>query len=158
MDADAGEDPGHFDADKTPLTGDQYIELLEQRRRAAWDGRGWPPLLEWFICPGDERLFTPPAHQPPRRHTPPRRSRRRVPLQELTRRRDALVAQRDAAAAPLVSDTAAVRGAALGRRRTRTLQTRQDHRLQRYAKLTQRIEELDSHISRYSDPSFRRPP
>lgn len=47
------------------MTGDEYIALLLERQ-AAYEREHPPsppwlrPLLEWFVRPGDELLFTPP--------------------------------------------------------------------------------------------------
>jgi hypothetical protein len=57
------------------MTGDEYIALLVRRRRD-WEidngpsPLGRPALLEWFIRPGDELIFTPPESEPEPRRVP----------------------------------------------------------------------------------------
>ena len=60
------------------MTGDEYVALLVQRREEYYAKHGqprpgFPALLEWFIRPGDEEIFTPPEPAPqPKRETTPR--------------------------------------------------------------------------------------
>ncbi len=59
------------------LTADDYLHVLLGRQAAATIEDRWPPLMEWMVRPGDERLFTPPApsrtalsERKPRRYRP----------------------------------------------------------------------------------------
>lgn len=139
-------------AEKGSLTGDEYMALLLERQAAyvaehppapgvTWAAR---PLLEWFIQPGDEELFTPPKEVPqPKRETKPRVYR---PAASLREERDRLIAQRAPLLVPLSPDRAASGGVALGRKRTARMQQREDRRLQQYVALTRRIDALNVRI------------
>lgn len=140
------------------LTGDEYMAVLldrqatyeaEQAAQHTDDIRphSWArPLLEWFIRPGDELLFTPPAPVPqPKRETTPRVYRTAASLRV---ERDRLAAEAARLTTPLSSDRAASGGVALGRKRTARLIARQDRRLRRYVALDHRIRALDDRIAR----------
>lgn len=132
------------------MTGDEYIALLLERQAAHMAAhppvQPWlRPLLEWFIQPGDEELFTPPEVEPqPKRVTKPRVYRSAASLRE---ERDRLVAQTRPLLEPLSPDRAASGGVALGRKRTARMQQREDSRLRRYVALTRRIAALESRIA-----------
>ncbi len=132
------------------MTGDEYIAVLEQRRaEAAPAGERFPALLEWFVRPGDEELFTPP--EPPVRMTPPKvrmtRPRARKTRTELTAERDRLTALQAPLAEPVFPETAAAHGVALGPRRTAKAAAAQDQRLARWAHLQRRIDALNHRIA-----------
>lgn len=143
----------------TKLTGDEYMALLV-RRKDEWlekhplhpGAKVWAePLLTWFIEPGDENLVDLPEIKPaPERAPKPRVYRSAASLRE---ERDGLVEQRDAITADEGGDLAetnlsphsrsrAARNA--GRRRFAKL----DRDLERVAKLTRRIDSLNSRIAR----------
>lgn len=133
------------------MSGDEYMDLLLQRQ-ADWErdnrineARPWVrPLLEWFIRPGDEELFTPPAETPqPKREANPRVYRTAASLRE---ERDRLAAQAEPLTRPILSDRAAAGGVALGAKRTARVQKSEDRRLQKYVALTRRIESLEHRI------------
>lgn len=139
------------------MNGDEYMALLLERQAEhmaassrSTDGRiTWPnlpPLLEWFIRPGDENLFTPPKPTPqPKRATTPRVHRSAASLRE---ERDRLIALRDPLVTPLLNDRAASHGQALGHKGTARIQKREDSRLRRYVELDKRIQALDGRIAR----------
>src|SRR5690625_2292922 len=94
------------------LSDDEYIALL-QERQATWEAhrpsylRSWVrPLLEWFIEPGDEELFTPPPVEPqPKRQPTPRRYR---PSSEIRAERDRVQAELDRHTTPVDYDPGVV--------------------------------------------------
>lgn len=128
------------------MTGDEYVALLLERQAthiaehppaAPW----MLPLLEWFIQPGDEDLFTPPPTEPaPKRATEPRTYRTAA---SLTEERDRLVAQCAFLGRAMSEDPATARvGAGLARRNA----ARMDRELQRAVALDQRISHLNHRI------------
>lgn len=148
-------------ADRT-LTSDEYMALLTERRDAymaatttpTYQPRSWvaQPLLEQFVQPGDELLFTPPTEQPAPRRTPESRPARPAQsLDDLRARRDRLQVEADRLAAAEVTDRAAAGGVALGPARTRRLAERVDGRLRRHGDLTRRIARLDARIARQTE-------
>lgn len=133
------------------MTGDEYMALLLERQAehvaANPPARPWiKPLLESFIRPGDEALFTPPEETPqPKRETTPRVYRSAASLRA---ERDRLVARTKPLLEPIATDTAATHGAALGRRRTDRLAAREDSKLRKYVELDKRIKALEGRIAR----------
>jgi hypothetical protein len=152
------------------VNGDEYMELLEQRR-AAWEAasqggnpqitpKSWVrPLLEQFVEAGDENLVDLPERQPaepkPVQAKRPRVYRSAASLREerdrLQARRAAYIepdngsAEHDARAIVNVSTQSKNRAArASGRRR----HARNDRQLREYAALTRRIQSLDSRIAK----------
>lgn len=132
------------------MTGDEYMALLVERQEEHVaehpPARPWlRPLLEWFIWPGDEDLFTPPEVAPqPKRETKPRTYRSAASLRE---ERYRLVRLAEPLLTPLSPDRAASGGVALGRKRTARMQKSEDSRLRRYVALTRRISALDARIA-----------
>lgn len=132
------------------MTGDEYMALLVERQedhmREHPPARPWlKPLLDWFIRPGDEDVFTPPAVEPqPKRVTTPRTYRSAASLRD---ERDRLTAQAAPLVTPLLNDRAAAGGQALGQKGTARIQKREDARLQRYVALDRRIRALDARIA-----------
>jgi len=151
-----------------PLTSDEYMELLEQRR-AEWAAlpkpdmpltpKAWVqgPLLERFVRSGDEDLVDLQTPQPaaPKPTPKPRVYRSAASLREerdrLQARRDTYIepdngsAEHDARAIVNVSTQSKNRAArASGRRR----HARNDRQLREYAALTRRIQSLDSRIAK----------
>jgi len=133
------------------VTGDEYIRVLEARRdehAAEHPPRpGFPPLLEWFIRPGDEDIVDLPAAPAP---AAPRPSRPRTyrPAADLRAERDRLAAEAERVFESAgVPDRAASHGVALGHRGTARVQERNDRALARYTALTERIGRLDGRIA-----------
>lgn len=146
------------------MTGDEYMTLLLQRQdawRAANPGTRLPPLLEWFIRPGDEDRFTPPKPTP-RAPKPPTRPRVYRTAASLTAERDHLQQQADALTGTPINDRAAAGGCGIGIRQAARVQTQQDNQLRRYAALLRRIDSLNQRIRRAqareasTDPATRR--
>ena len=162
--------------DEAMMTSDEYMQLLKERRAEAeiaaklewfrsapiegsppFTPKAWVrPLLESFVLPGDEDLFTPPKAAPaPKREATPRTYRSAASLRE---ERDALLARRDglvkADDGSVEADPFAIgnistqalypRARAAGRRRF----ARMDRELERFASLTRRIDVLDSRIAK----------
>ena len=132
------------------MTGEEYMNVLLERQ-AAYETEhsrrpGFPPLLEWFIRPGDEELFTPPPEtRQPKKITKPRTYRSAASLVE---ERDRLAAKAAPLVAPLLPDRAASHGKAIGVKGTARIQAREDSRLRRYVELNKRIRALESRIAR----------
>lgn len=160
------------------LTGEQYMELLEERR-TEWEAAhqpdpeaeierikaefpnarpklkpGWVPprpLLEWFVEPGDEDLVELPEPKPAPKRTPKPRTYRSV--QSLKEERDRLLARRAAIVADDGGDMAEVNLSPSSRSRAARNAGRRrfaqlDRDLERYTALTRRIEALNSRIAR----------
>jgi hypothetical protein len=151
-------------AEPTALTGDEYMALLHQRRDEwmaaqpprTYTPRAWvaTPLLEQFVRPGDELLFTPPTEQPaPPPSSAPRRDRWSLSVDDLRARRDRLRAEADLLAEPEITDRAAAGGVGIGVARSRRAARRMDGRLARYVDLTRRIAALDARIARATPPA-----
>jgi len=133
------------------MTGEEYMALLTERQRAYMAERPpvkpWlKPLLEWFIQPGDEDLFTPPpVARQSKRETTPRVYRT---AESLRAERDRLATRAALLVAPILPDRAASHGVALGRKGTARVQQREDSRLRQYVALDRRIKALDGRIAR----------
>lgn len=133
------------------MTGDEYIALLTERQQAHLvvhpPAKPWlKPLLEWFIQPGDEDLFTPPTNAPePKRPTTPRVYRTAASLRA---EREDLISRRDATVPESLPDRAAVTGQGIGIKRGLRYAARMDRALQKYTALDRRIRELDGRIAR----------
>lgn len=133
------------------LSGDEYMELLQQRADEWLASRStvvrpkFPPLLTWFVREGDEDLIDPailaaPAPQP----KPERRPRYYRPASYWQERVARLKADQATLVEPLLPDRAAAGGVALGPRRTARIQQREDSRLQRYVELGQKLRHAQS--------------
>ena len=133
------------------MTGDEYMTLLMERQAEYMAEhptvKPWMrPLLEWFIQPGDEQLFTPPPDpEQPKPISKPRVYRSAASLRA---ERDRLQARADRLATPILPDRAAAGGAGLGPKRTARVHAAEDRKLQQYVALTKRISALDSRIAR----------
>lgn len=159
------------------LTGDEYMELLVQRR-AEWEAAhrqdaeaeierikrefpganprlksGWEPppaLLEWFVRPGDEDLVDLPESKPAPKRTPkPRTYQSAASLRE---ERDRLVSQRSAIVGG-GGDMAEVNLSPSSRSRAarnagRRRFAKLDRDLERYTALSRRIDSLNFRIAR----------
>jgi hypothetical protein len=133
------------------LTGDEYMELLQrrldeyvkaQRERIAASGvtprlSPFPPLLTWFIRPGDEDLVELPPDPAPKVREP----RQYRPASYWRERVAAIEAEMEAVAARAsVGDRAAAGGCALGPKRTAAHQKRADQALSRYVELDKKLQ------------------
>jgi hypothetical protein len=137
-----------------PVTGDEYMAVLLQRQ-AAWIARHGgdrtrPPLLEWFIRPGDERFVQLPSETAaPKRERQPRAYRSAASLRaehaEVQARMDAITgAGSDDPAIVNLSPYSRSRAAArAGRRRFAQL----DRDLERYTALRARLTRLENRIA-----------
>jgi len=132
------------------LTGDEYMALLQQRldeyveaqqKRIEASGitprlSPFPPLLTWFVRPGDEDLVELPPDPAPKVREP----RQYRPASYWRERVAAIEAQMAAVAARAsVGDRAAAGGCALGPKRTAAFQKRADLALTRYSALEKRL-------------------
>jgi hypothetical protein len=148
----------------TLLTGNEYMELLVQRQREWFEAhqaenRPWtlkaPPLLEWFILPGDEDLvdmaaLERTAEPEPKRETRPRTYRSAASLREerdrVQARMDAVAGRGDCgdvAAINIAPSSSNRRIAAAGRRRFAQM----DRDLEQYTKLRQHRDHLNGRIA-----------
>lgn len=147
------------------MTGDEYMNLLNQRRdqwiaehpaptEGAIRPKSWVlPLPEHFIRPGDEDMVElPEPKKSAPKPKPAPRPRRVVDVADLIKQRDALVARRDRivgtgpadrAAANLSPNSRNKAAARAGRRRFDAM----DRDLERFANLTRRINTLNSRIA-----------
>lgn len=137
-----------------PTTGDQYIEVL-LRRQQAWLGSlgqvrpKYPPLLEWFIQDGDEQWVQLPESAPaPKRERKPRTYRSAASLRE---ERNRVQAQMDQIAGTGSDDPASVNLSPFSRNKSaasagRARFAKLDRDLERYAKLSARLERLNGQI------------
>lgn len=148
------------------MTGDEYMQLLEQRRDA-WEAarvarerpEGFPqitpkfemrPLLEWFVEAGDDDLVTLPESTPkPKREPKPRVYRSAASLREerdrAQRQLDALTGDDGDRAAANLSPTSRNRAA---RNAGRARFARLDRDLERYTQLKQQVGALNTKIYR----------
>lgn len=132
------------------LTGDEYMALLQQRldeyveaqqKRIEASGitprlSPFPPLLTWFVRPGDEDLVELPPDPAPKVREP----RQYRPASYWRERVTAIEAQMEAVAARAsVGDRAAAGGCALGPKRTAAHQKRADQALTRYIALEKQL-------------------
>lgn len=144
------------------MTGEEYIALLQERQEA-WMGEHnsgsvrlrFPPLLEWFIRPGDEALVELPAEEPQPKPARQPRPRKPVDVDALRARRDRLAAQRDRITGHDTGDRAAANLSPRSRHRAaRTAGRRRfqqmDRDLEKYARLTKQIEHLDWRIAKHA--------
>lgn len=138
------------------LTGDEYMALLVERRDAYYAEHGqprlgFPALLEWFICDGDEDLFTPPEATPqPKPERKPRTYRPASHWRERLARIDAELAALDPGPRHGTTDRAAYGGIGV---RTTARQDRQwgariDRTAERYVRLTRARNEVAGKLAR----------
>lgn len=143
-----------------PLTGpihaEAYMDVLMQRQTAWLAEHGgplrYPPLLEWFIQPGDEQyVILPEATPAPERPRKPRVYRSADSLRaELATVETLMVAAAgrdttaDRAAANLSPHSRSKAAARAGRRRFAQM----DRDLRRYAELAKRRDGLTSQLAR----------
>jgi hypothetical protein len=150
------------------MTGDEYIDVLKQRRdqwlaehparphdAAITPKFETPALLSWFVRAGDEDLVELPEREKPAPKAdakPAPRTRSTVDTAALVAQRDALVAQRDRIAGDGPVDRACANlspssrnraAASAGRRRFVAM----DRDLARYTELAKRIKVLDQRIA-----------
>ncbi|WP_159840149.1 hypothetical protein [Nocardia sp. CY41] len=134
------------------VTLDEYMVVLQQRADEWLAGQKspnlrFPPLLEWFVLDGDEAMvdLPEPEQKPDKPKPQPRRYR---PASYWRERIAALEAQMAPLTEPLINDRAAAGGVALGVKRTRRIQAREDSRLQRYVELRNQLEHAQSMLRR----------
>ncbi|WP_134667862.1 hypothetical protein [Amycolatopsis sp. CFH S0078] len=136
------------------ITGDDYIEVLLERQTAWLDSLGqvrpkYPPLLEWFVQDGDEQWVQLPEHQPvPKPERKPRAYRSAESLRE---ERDRVQAQMDVITGSGSDDAASVNLSPRSRNRAaaragRARFAKLDRDLERYAKLSTRLDRLDGRL------------
>lgn len=142
------------------MTGDEYMAVLLERSdvyMASFDGKPFrpkfPPLLEWFIRPGDEALVELPAEELQPKPVRKPRQRKPVDVEALKARREQLAAKRDRIAGHDTGDRAAANLSTQSRHRAaRTAGRRRfaqmDRDLEAFTRLTKQIEQLDSRIAR----------
>lgn len=148
-----------FDPITTPMTGDQYMEVLAERQRT-WERKHttpdmrprYPALLAWFILPGEELLVRLPEPAPATR--PTREPRRYRSAESLRQERDQLVQRMaaiagtgdtpDRAAANLSPHSRSRAARTAGRRRFDQM----DRALETYARLSWRLTALNGRIAR----------
>ncbi|MDH6284040.1 hypothetical protein [Prescottella agglutinans] len=132
----------------SPITGDQYVELVLVVRQSAWieehrdayaangvEGlRIWAPLLPDFVCDADIEHVQLPEPTPKRRAQP----RQYRPASYWRDRVEKLGREMQGLSTPILNDRAAAGGAGLGPRRTRAVQARMDSRLARYMEVRTR--------------------
>lgn len=143
------------------MTLNEYMEVLQARLaeweaahpKPTWARTHFPPLLEWFIQPGDEELVElPPDPEPaPKRPRHPRTYRSAASLREERQRvhdeLNALIeidSEGDMAITNLSPYSRSRAARAAGRRRFAQL----DRDLQRYTRLQRRLTYLDGRIAR----------
>lgn len=150
-------DPIRGAARATPhLTGDEYMDLLVERQAAYVAAhpplQPWAaPLLEWFVLPGDEEIFTPPKATP--RQRPARRPRTYRPAshwREKLERLDAALASLDPGPRHGTTDRAAYGGVGIPQtaRQNAKWDTRISRTARRYVELTQAREEVAGKLAR----------
>jgi len=141
------------------LNGDEYIALLLRRQQEWMDKHAtgpqmrFPPLLEWFIRPGDEDLVDPAVLAPPEPSpAQPRQARTYRSAESLRGERDRVQAQLDAihgrdggdrAAANLSPQSRSRAARTAGRRRFARL----DRDLERHTQLTARLRRLNARLA-----------
>jgi hypothetical protein len=141
-----------------PIFGDEYVRTILVARQEAWltanpaaRDRGFPPLLEWFIQPEDERFVQLPEDEPKAPPLPrqPRKYRSAASLREerdgIERRMNAIAGE-DSTDGAIVnlsphSRSRAARNA--GRRRFAQM----DRDLARYVQLRRRYDQLTARIA-----------
>jgi hypothetical protein len=142
-----------------PISGDEYVRVVLVRRQEAWiaaheTSRGFPPLLEWFIEPGDEEFVQLPeaVEKPSSKDAPKPRQYRSA--ESLRAERDGLLRRMEQVAGRGdLGDRAAVNLSPYARSRAaRTAGRRRfaqmDRDLETYTKLKRRLDVLNSRIAR----------
>lgn len=120
--------------DMSKMNGDEYMAVLEGRLAEWVTAHGpttMPPLLSSFVRDSDVDLVQLPEPEP----APKPRPRRYKPASHWRALLEKLDAEMQGLAEPIITDRAAAGGAALGVRRTRAVNSREDARLEKYAKL-----------------------
>lgn len=138
------------------LTGDEYMALLVERQ-AAYVAAHPPlkpwimPLLEWFVLPGDEELFTPPKPKPqPKPARKPRTYRPASHWRERLERIDAALAALDPGPRHGTTDRAAYGGVGVPQTARQNAQwaNRIDRTARRYGELSRAREEIAGKLAR----------
>ena len=138
------------------LTGDEYMALLVERQ-AAHIAKHPPnpswlvPLLEWFILPGDEDLFTPPKPTPqPKRERKPVNYKPASHWRQKLERIDAELAALDPGPRFGTTDMAAYGGVGVPQtaRQNRQWARRIDRAAERYGRLTRARDEIAGKLAR----------
>jgi len=122
------------------MTPDQYMGLLLERQQAHLaEHGGFPPLLEWFVRDGDERLVDLPTAEPePKRETRPRTYLPASHWREELARIDAELAALDGVSRHGTDDPAAYGGIGIRQtpRQARKYGERLDRTAERYGRLS----------------------
>lgn len=138
------------------LTPDEYMALLVERQ-AAHIAKHPPnpswlvPLLEWFVLPGDEDLFTPPEPTPqPKPERKPRTYRPASHWREKLARIDAELAALDTGPRHGTTDMAAYGGVGVPQTARQNAQwaKRIDRTAERYGRLRRARDEIAGKLAR----------
>ena len=138
------------------MTGDEYMDLLLERRDAYYAEHGqprpgFPALPEWFIRDGDEELFTPPEPTPqPKREPKPRTYRPATYWRDRLERIDARLAALDPGPRHGTTDSAAYGGIGIRQtaRQDRQWAARIDRTAAEYVRLTKQRAEVAGRLMR----------